>query len=188
KSAPRGTFVTWSQYKALLSINDVREREWYEQLVQEESLNRDQLVQAIKNDRYTAFKTPQSKTVSAQTIKRPDEATYVYKAIVERVIDGDTVLVRLDLGFQVWKEQRVRLACLDCPAMDEPGGEEAYHYARDQLARAGSVVVKTNKIDIYGRYVGHVFYSFEEMSGAKVFAQGRYLNEELVSGGMARVV
>ena len=39
---------------------------------------------------------------------------YHYKAVLVRVIDGDTIDVDIDLGFDVWlKKQRVRLAGID---------------------------------------------------------------------------
>ena len=41
---------------------------------------------------------------------------YEYKAVVDRVIDGDTVDVDIDLGFGVWlRKQRVRLVGIDTP-------------------------------------------------------------------------
>lgn len=41
---------------------------------------------------------------------------YHYKAKLVRVIDGDTIDVDIDLGFDVWlKKQRVRLAGIDSP-------------------------------------------------------------------------
>lgn len=41
---------------------------------------------------------------------------YNYKAVVTRVVDGDTVIVDIDLGFGVWlKEQSVRLAKINTP-------------------------------------------------------------------------
>ena len=41
---------------------------------------------------------------------------FVYNAILERVVDGDTVDVTLDLGFSVHlKKQRCRLAGIDTP-------------------------------------------------------------------------
>ena len=41
---------------------------------------------------------------------------YIYKATIERVVDGDTIDVTLDLGFDVrLHKQRCRLAGLDCP-------------------------------------------------------------------------
>ena len=41
---------------------------------------------------------------------------FVYNAILERVVDGDTVDVTLDLGFKVFlRNQRCRLAGIDTP-------------------------------------------------------------------------
>jgi len=41
---------------------------------------------------------------------------FVYNAILERVIDGDTIVVTLDLGFScLLKKQTVRLAGIDTP-------------------------------------------------------------------------
>ena len=41
---------------------------------------------------------------------------YHYKATLVRVVDGDTIDVDIDLGFDVWlKKQRVRLAGIDAP-------------------------------------------------------------------------
>ena len=46
--------------------------------------------------------------------KKPEP--YVYKATVERVVDGDTIDVTLDLGFDVrLHKQRCRLAGIDTP-------------------------------------------------------------------------
>ena len=41
---------------------------------------------------------------------------YEYRANINRVVDGDTVDVDIDLGFGVWmKDERVRLAGIDTP-------------------------------------------------------------------------
>lgn len=41
---------------------------------------------------------------------------YNYKAAVTRVVDGDTIIVDIDLGFGVWlKEQSIRLAKINTP-------------------------------------------------------------------------
>ena len=48
--------------------------------------------------------------------------------------------------------------------------------------------MKTNKIDIYGRYVGHIFYSLKETDKDKIFSEGNYLNQELLNRGLARAI
>ena len=41
---------------------------------------------------------------------------FIYNAIVDRVVDGDTVDVHLDLGFDCWlRNQRIRLLGVDTP-------------------------------------------------------------------------
>jgi len=188
KVAPSGKNLTWSHYKRLLPVVDGRERRWYEDLAADEGLNAAQLGRAIQQDRYAQVQKSGGRKTAAGKLRRPAEPTYLYKAVVDRVIDGDTLLLRVDLGFQVWKEQRVRLAQIDAPALDEPKGREAYTFVLNQLARADFVMVKTNKIDVYGRYVGDVFYSFKDLRKDEIFLKGRYLNQELVERGLAKTV
>ena len=40
---------------------------------------------------------------------------YEYKAVVDRVVDGDTIDVTIDLGFSVWKKMRVRMEGINTP-------------------------------------------------------------------------
>ena len=97
---------------------------------------------------------------------------YEYKAEVIRWIDGDTLLVSVDLGFYVKKEERVRLARIDAPEMSS---EVAYQVRLAKSARAkarkfcpkGAIVtLKTTKEkrDRYARYIGEVFYQERNLS------------------------
>lgn len=41
---------------------------------------------------------------------------YTYKIVIDRVVDGDTIVVDIDLGFDIWiRKERVRLSGLDTP-------------------------------------------------------------------------
>lgn len=41
---------------------------------------------------------------------------YRYRCIINRIVDGDTIDVNIDLGFDTWiQNERVRLADIDCP-------------------------------------------------------------------------
>ena len=40
---------------------------------------------------------------------------YEYKAVVDRVVDGATIDVTIDLGFSVWKKMRVRMEGINTP-------------------------------------------------------------------------
>ena len=105
--APRGTKLTWAHYRELLPLPNDKERKWYELEVGKQGWKRDDLKSAVKRDAFGEAKGGKLRT-KKKGPKRPQEPTYVYKAEVLRVIDGDTLLLRIDLGFQVWKEQRVR--------------------------------------------------------------------------------
>lgn len=188
KSVSESKNLSWSHLKLLLPLSDAQERKWYENLVEDEKLTVPQLAEAIKKERFEGSRTKEGKETKTKKLTRPAEATYVYKAEVERVIDADTLLLRIDLGFTVWKEQRIRLAGIDCPSIDEPKGRQAFEYTRDQMAKVDFVMVKTNKIDIYGRYVAHIFYLPKEEDKDKIFKQGQYLSQDLVDKGLARVI
>ena len=47
---------------------------------------------------------------------------FTYKAYLERVIDGDTLLVNIDLGFSVSIEQLLWLHGLDAPELSTKKG------------------------------------------------------------------
>lgn len=184
---PQEPHLKWSHYKVLLPLSNPEERAWYEALVKEKGLTHQQLMKTVKQGRYQQLHSARGKLLASNKLKRPTQASFVYKGKVAHVVDGDTIILSLDLGFQVWKEQRIRLAEIDTPSLDEPKGQEAYKYVLEQLAKAQTVVVKTNKIDIYGRYVGYVFYSFRDEGIDQVFEEGRFLNQELVAKGLCSV-
>ncbi len=188
KSATSSINLTWSHYKRLLALTNDAQRQWYEEEADKGAWSVLRLSQAIKEGRYEALPETKGEKKNLPKLTRPTGPAYLYKALVERVIDGDTLLLNIDLGFQVWKEQRIRLAGIDAPAIDQPKGEGSCKYVLNQLARAEFVMVKTNKIDVYGRYVGHVFYSLEGAGPDEMFKNGNYLNQELVDAGLAEII
>ncbi len=54
-----------------------------------------------------------------------DSHLHHYRASVVRVIDGDTVVLLVAQGFYARQEVHVRIAGLNAPELDEPGGQEA---------------------------------------------------------------
>lgn len=189
KGVPAGTTLSWSHFRCLLTVKDDKARAFYEKIAQEKEWTQEELYRAIRADHYgeVQFKDG-SATKSPRKLKRPAGGPFVYRAEIVRVVDGDTILARLDLGFDVWKKERFRLAMVDTPPLKEDGGEEALAYVRDQLAKAQVLVVATNKEDVHGRYIAHVMYSTDERDDwQKVFREGRHLNQELLDKGLARV-
>jgi micrococcal nuclease len=107
---------------------------------------------------------------------------YVKK--VTKIVDGDTIDVDIDLGFDISFSSRVRLAGIDTPEsrttdkMEKALGLEAKAYLKHEIESAKSVVIKTEKMDSsekYGRILGWVFLDGATLS----------LNEKMIADGYA---
>lgn len=68
---------------------------------------------------------------------------YVYRAEVLSVHDGDTMTVRLDLGFRAALTIQVRVKNLNCPELSEPGGIMARDFVRALLPAGAPVVLES---------------------------------------------
>lgn len=107
---------------------------------------------------------------------------YVKK--VTKVVDGDTIDVDIDLGFDISFSSRVRLAGIDTPEsrtadkMEKALGLESKEYLKKAIDASKTVVIKTEKMDSsekYGRILGWVF-----LDGSKVS-----VNEQMIADGYA---
>lgn len=85
---------------------------------------------------------------------------------VLRVVDGDTIDVDLDLGFNISYTQRVRLAGIDTPESrttdkaEKVLGLEVKKHLADLLKSSTQIVIRTEKPDStekYGRILGWIF-------------------------------
>lgn len=97
---------------------------------------------------------------------------YNYTAKVLRVVDGDTIDVEIDLGFDIWHKVRLRLAHIDAYERYNELGKEATDYVRS-LIEEKFVEIFTEKTDKYGRYL------------ATVIIDGGNLNNDLINKGYA---
>jgi len=83
---------------------------------------------------------------------------YEYRGFVERVVDGDTVILRLDLGFRCWvQDVRVRLLEVFAPELRTGGGEAAKAKLEELLPVGASVLLHSHALDRYGRSLGYIF-------------------------------
>jgi len=82
-----------------------------------------------------------------------------YKAYLERVVDGDTIRVTIDLGFKNFHKEIIRLKGIDAPEIKTEQGKKSARALKNILSKAPFLIIKTIKIDIYGRYVADVFFS-----------------------------
>ena len=107
---------------------------------------------------------------------------YVRK--VENVVDGDTIDVLIDLGFDILFQSRVRLAGIDTPESrtkdlkEKTLGLESKEYLKKHLKDAKSVVIKTEKMDSsekYGRILGWLYVNGDTES----------VNDKMINDGYA---
>jgi endonuclease YncB( thermonuclease family) len=84
--------------------------------------------------------------------------TYIYAASVVRVIDGDTYILDLDLGFHMHAHIPIRLHGIDCPERSTPEGLLAQQAATSVLALATAIVVQTYRDQqSFARWVADVW-------------------------------
>ena len=186
RRSPRVEGLSWAHYRILMQLQDPDERAFYEQLAAEDSLSATRLATAIQGAHYDSAQ--RQRKGKPLTLPRPTDPSYLYKAEVRDVIDADTVLLDIDLGFEVIRRQSIRLARIDAPPRDTQQGAAGRRFVRKQLAVARTVVVNTRKYDIHRRYVAHVFYAFNNRGIESTFLKGRYLNQELIDKGFAKPV
>ena len=107
---------------------------------------------------------------------------YVKK--VENVVDGDTIDVVIDLGFDIMFASRVRLAGIDTPESrtkdktEKALGLESKEYLKKHLKDAKSVVIKTEKMNSsekFGRILGWLYVDGDTES----------LNDKMINDGYA---
>jgi len=117
----------------------------------------------------------------ALTLNQP-KSSYTYKAELERVVDGDTIHVKLDLGFGIKHREILRLAKINAAEAETKEGKKATTALKKILKDVPFLIVKTNKTDIYGRYIADVF--FGKGSPEKIAENGEYLNQLLLDRGL----
>lgn len=84
--------------------------------------------------------------------------SYDYAVVdVLRTVDGDTVDLRIDLGFYMTAALRFRLLGVDTPERGKPGFREATEFTRDWLAARSRLRARTFKADSFGRWLADVY-------------------------------
>ncbi|WP_244280655.1 thermonuclease family protein [Leptospira saintgironsiae] len=111
-----------------------------------------------------------------------DATFYIYSGQVERVVDGDTIIVQLNLGFDLTSRQRIRLHKVWAAELGTKEGEISFHVLEKKLKAGRTVIVKSKGKDIYGRYVGDILYSPNKNDDIEnILKTGIFLNQELGS-------
>ena len=95
-------------------------------------------------------------------------------ARVERVVDGDTLVVVVDLGFYISITIRVRLAEINAPEKPTPDGMSAWSEL-SALCNGAEVSLECHGHDPYGRWIAKVKRKSDDLD----------LGQEMLRLGMA---
>ena len=88
---------------------------------------------------------------------------FLYKCVIARIVDGDTVDVDIDLGFGIWlRKERVRVAGIDTPEkrtkdkIEKQFGLAATAKAHTLIPEGTNCIIRTrrDKAGKYGRTMG----------------------------------
>ena len=117
------------------------------------------------------------------------KSCYNFRVVkIDKVVDGDTIDVTIDLGFELYKKERVRIAGVDTPEkrtrnLEEKAlGLDATDWLKDKLEGAISgdddLVIRTELVGgvgKYGRLLGWCYIGDSTVS----------LNEQMIEEGYA---
>ena len=103
---------------------------------------------------------------------------FLYNCTIQRIVDGDTVDVNIDLGFGIWLyKERIRIAGIDTPEkrtrdkVEKIFGLAATAKAHTLIPEGSNVIIRTHrdKAGKYGRTMGEF-----------IMEDGRYYTEVMV--------
>jgi len=117
------------------------------------------------------------------------KSCYNFRVVeINRVLDGDTIDVTIDLGFDLYKKERVRVAGVDTPEKRTKDDEEkalgydTTHWLEEKLDGAikgeDDLIIRTELVGgvgKYGRLLGWLYIGDAEVS----------LNEQMIEEGYA---
>lgn len=101
---------------------------------------------------------------------------YEYKALITKVVDGDTVDAIVELGFYLSAKLRLRLDKIDAPEMrgiESELGKISKQYLIDRILNK-EVIIQTQKSDVFGRWL------------ATIFLEGEDINDTMLKTGYAK--
>jgi micrococcal nuclease len=88
---------------------------------------------------------------------------FLYKCVIQRIVDGDTVDVDIDLGFGIWlRKERIRIAGIDTPEkrtrdkVEKVFGLAATAKAHELIPEGSECIIRTrrDRAGKYGRTMG----------------------------------
>ena len=97
---------------------------------------------------------------------------YIYRAKLDRVVDGDTVDALIDVGFDIWFKKRIRFMGLDTwesrtrdleeKKLGKLAKERTRQLLEDVSSKSGYFRLKSHGLGKYGRVLGEIFIMDKE--------------------------
>ena len=117
---------------------------------------------------------------------------YEYKAVVDKVVDGDTIDCTIDLGFHTWKKIRVRLEGIDAPESRTRDKEEK---AKGLITKArlkeileynnNECVLHVSGLGKFGRAIANVYVTSLSPTPEDSSITLINVNQQLITEGLA---
>jgi micrococcal nuclease len=92
---------------------------------------------------------------------------YIYRAKLDRVVDGDTVDALIDVGFDIWFKKRIRFVGVDTwesrtrdleeKKLGKLAAERTRQLLEDVSSKKGYFRLKSHGLGKYGRVLGELF-------------------------------
>ena len=115
---------------------------------------------------------------------------YIYRAKLERVVDGDTIDALIDVGFDIWIKKRIRYSGIDTwesrtrNLEEKAKGLEAKARNKELLetvsSKPGYFRLKSYGVGKYGRVLGEIF--IQDVNGDQMC-----INDQLITEGHAYI-
>ena len=117
---------------------------------------------------------------------------YEYKAIISKVVDGDTIDATIDLGFKTWKKIRVRMEGINTPESRTRDLEEK-KLGLATKARLKEIleynnnecVLKVSGVGKFGRAIASVYVDTLSPASNKSSMTEINVNKQLIEEGHA---
>lgn len=103
---------------------------------------------------------------------------FTYIAIVNKIHDGDTCTVVIDLGFYVTVTENVRFLGINAPELNTEAGKRSWAYLNSIMPVGSVIAIKTfsRAGDKYGRWLAQIEFNGED------------INQKMVDSGNAVVL
>ena len=120
---------------------------------------------------------------------------YIYKAELIRVVDGDTVDLIVDLGFDTLRHERFRLYGVDAPEMRTEAGKAAKAWLMSVLQPFEAIYIQTIQLetkakrDKYGRFLAVLYDDLGDIDANRAMktpVSPSSINAKMIAEGHAK--